>query len=150
MAVKLARWSEGEKNPLQSTSQCDECWEETVSRTYPRWRHCLPKNHSPLVSERRTYQIHAHIHTHPHIYTYAWYINVGHRSCFCLLRRSNVAPANCSGTVPRDMNFLTVSHDCIFCSLLAFLPLLTFRYLSLFRRFLFRIGYTTETTGYIC
>lgn len=49
-----------------------------------------------------------------------------HRSAgFCLLRRSNVAPTNCSRTVPRDMNFLTTlwlhlpfsSRLCLFCYL---------------------------------
>lgn len=129
MAVKLARWSEGEKNPLQPTSQCDERWEETVSRTYPRWRHCLLKDHS--LVERRTYQIHAHMHTRPHTHTRM------HGAQTRAIDRASVYSGDqmsLQRIVPGLSHVIWIfspPHDCISCSLLAFLPLLTFRYLSL-------------------
>lgn len=110
MAEKLARWRVGKIRYNRHRNVTNI--ERKLFLVYPRWHHCLLKNHSPLV-ERRTYQIRAHIHTYAHTHTHkhtrACVCIVhkrGHRSRFCLLRRSNVAPTNCSRTVPRDMNFL--------------------------------------------
>lgn len=109
-------------------------------------RNCFSYVHSDVIVcrriilrfvERRTYQIRAYTYVRIHVCTVH---KRGHRSRFCLLRRSNVALTNCSRTVPRDMNFLATPW--LHLPFSSFLSLLTFRYLSSSPAISSRVGYT--------
>lgn len=124
------------KSGAFDTMHRDDRWEEIVSSrdvmsfsdiivcrriVFRLWKsRCIARvsTHACSRTHVRTYMYELHKHRHR---SYA----------LCLLRRSNVAPRNCSQTVPRDMNFLATLwlrfSSSPFHAL--YLSLLSFRYL---------------------